>query len=120
MKAPFLMPLALAFLAMASPNAFAHTHVRATSIADNAVLAEAPSSLTVAFTEPAAIANVQLAAGADAPAALDFQPPPGFSASYQIPLPHLASGAYAVSWRMIARDGHVMNGVVHFTVRTGS
>ena len=116
MKSKLLVPMALAFLALAAPAAFAHTHVRTTSIADNAVLASAPAKFTVAFTEPAAIANVTLATGAAAPAPLNYTPPPGFAASYQIPLPHLDAGAYTLGWRMIARDGHVMNGVVHFTV----
>ncbi|HWA23723.1 MAG TPA: copper resistance CopC family protein [Caulobacterales bacterium] len=116
MKTKLLVPVALAFFAATAPAAFAHTHVRTTSIADNAALTAPPADFTVAFTEPAAIANVTLATGAGAPAPLNYQPPAGFAASYQIPLPHLDAGAYTLAWRMIARDGHVMNGTVHFTI----
>jgi methionine-rich copper-binding protein CopC len=116
MKFRFILPVALALLAATSPAAFAHTHIRATSIADNAVVAQSPANFTVAFTEPAAIANLTLTTTADAPVALSYQPPQGFATSYQIPMPHLDAGAYVISWRMIARDGHVMNGVVHFSI----
>ncbi len=98
-----------------APIAFAHTHVRTTSIADNATVSPAPDAFTVAFTDPAAIANVHLTKeGAEIP--LAFAPPQTMAASYRIPLPSLAAGAYEITWRMIARDGHVMNGVVHFRV----
>ena len=116
-KSP-LRPLALA-LAMAigfASAAEAHTHVRATSIIDNARLTAAPANFTVAFTDPAGIANVSLVTAAGAAVPLAFQPPHDMAATYTIPLPTLAPGAYVISWRMIARDGHVMNGVVHFAV----
>ena len=47
---------------------------------------------------------------------LAYQPPHDMGTSYTVPLPTLAQGAYVLSWRMIARDGHVMNGVVHFSI----
>ena len=108
--------IAAVLLAIGSPAAFAHTHVRSTSIADNARLAQAPSSFTVTFSEAAGLANVALTSAAGAPVALSYQPPRTMAASYTIPLPTLAPGAYILSWRTIADDGHVMNGGVHFSI----
>ena len=116
MKSRLVLPLAVALLALSAAPAFAHTHVRAISIAENAIFAAPPTNFTVAFTEPAAIANVTLASGSGEPAPLNYHAPSGFAASYQIPLPPLGPGAYTLAWRMIARDGHVMNNAVHFSV----
>jgi methionine-rich copper-binding protein CopC len=33
-----------------------------------------------------------------------------------VPLPPLTPGAYLVAWRVISDDGHVMAGVLHFTL----
>jgi copper resistance protein C len=110
--------IAAALLAIGAPAAFAHTHVRSTSIAENAQLAQAPASFTVTFSEAAGLANVTLTNAAGAAVAINYQPPQTMAASYTIPLPNLAPGAYALSWRTIAKDGHVMNGGVHFSIGT--
>ena len=102
-----------------APLASAHTHVRSTSIADNAVVSP-PDAFTVVFSEPAAIASVGVTNAQGGQVPLAFTPPAAMAASYTIPLPALAPGAYVISWRTIAHDGHVMNGAVHFTVRAPS
>jgi hypothetical protein len=110
-----LAALTTATLAFA-PTAFAHTHVAAMSIAENATLATAPSDFTVTFSAQTGLANVALANAAGQAIALDYTPPRQMAASYTIPLPRLAPGAYTLSWRTIAHDGHAMPGQVHFTI----
>lgn len=104
----------MALVAIAAP-ALAHTSVTAMSIAENAALTSAPSEFTVTFSAPTGLANVALTNAAGQAIALDT-PTRQMAASYTIPLPRLAPGAYTLSWRTIARDGHAMPGQVRFTI----
>lgn len=102
-------------IAAASP-ALAHTAVRETSIAENAALSTPPSNFTVTFSAATGLANVTLTNAAGRDIALDYTPPHAMATTFTIPLPTLAPGAYTISWRTMARDGHVMPGAIHFTV----
>lgn len=106
---------ALLPIAAASP-AMAHTTVRETSIADNATLSAPPTSFTVTFSTATGLANVTLTNAAGREIALDYAPPRAMATSFTVPLPALARGAYAISWRTMAHDGHIMAGAIHFTV----
>ena len=105
----------LALAAIAAP-ALAHTSVTAMSIAENAALTSAPSEFAVTFSAPTGLANVALTNASGQAVTLDYTPPRQMAASYTIPLPRLAPGAYTLSWRTIARDGHAMPGQVRFTI----
>jgi methionine-rich copper-binding protein CopC len=102
-------------LVAASP-ALAHTAVRETSIIDNATLSAAPQNFTVTFSAATALANVTLTNAAGREIAIDYTPPHAMATTFTIPLPTLAPGAYTISWRTMAHDGHVMPGAIHFTV----
>lgn len=106
----FLLPL------VAAPLVLAHTAVRETSITDNATLSAAPENFTVTFSAATGLANVNLTNAAGRNIALDYAPPHAMATSFTIPLPTLAPGAYTISWRTMAHDGHVMPGAIHFTV----
>jgi|CXWL01.1.fsa_nt_gi methionine-rich copper-binding protein CopC len=105
-------------LLMAAP-AIAHTSVREMSIADNARLASAPENFTIVFSGPVGLANVTLTNTAGQNVPLTYTPSREMAASHTMPLPALQPGAYILSWRMIAHDGHAMPGAVHFTLTGG-
>lgn len=112
-----LLALAAALLPItAVQTALAHTAVRETSISDNATLAAPPTSFTVTFSAATGLANVTLTNAAGREIALDYASPRTMATSFTIPLPALAPGAYTISWRTMAHDGHVMPGAIHFTV----
>jgi methionine-rich copper-binding protein CopC len=113
--------LLLAFVTISLPivavsPALAHTAVRETSITDNATLAAAPTNFAVTFSAATGLANVTLTNAAGREIALDYTPPRAMTTTFTIPLPTLAPGAYTISWRTMAHDGHVMPGAIHFTV----
>lgn len=115
-----LISLAAASLPLlAAAPALAHTSVREMSIAENARLASAPESFTIVFSGPVGLANVTLTSASGQAVPLAFTPSRDMAASHTIPLPPLAPGAYTLSWRTIARDGHAMPGAVHFTLAAG-
>ena len=103
----------------ASPTAFAHNHVHKTSITENAQLAASPAKFTVDFESKTTLARVVLTDAAGKAVPLAYVPPRKSAASYSIPLPKLPVGVYVLSWRTIARDGHAMPGMVHFTITGG-
>ena len=109
--AAILLPL------VAAPLALAHTAVREASITDNATLTAAPENFTVTFSAATGLANVTLTNAAGREIALDYTPPHTMATTFTIPLPALAPGAYTLSWRTMAHDGHVMPGAIHFTVQ---
>lgn len=116
----FLISLAAASLPLlAVAPALAHTSVREMSIADNAQLTSAPRNFTIVFSRPVGLANVTFTDAAGQAVPLTFTPSHDMAASHTIPLPSLRPGAYTLSWRTIAHDGHAMPGAVHFTLAAG-
>lgn len=116
MKRLLLALAAISLPLVATAPARAHTAVRETSIADNATLSAAPENFTVTFSAATGLANVTLTNAAGRNVALDYTPPRVMATTFTIPLPTLAPGAYTISWRTMAHDGHVMPGAIHFTV----
>lgn len=116
MKRLLLALVAISLPLVAASPAIAHTAVRETSITDNSTLAAAPENFTVTFSAATGLANVTLTNAAGRVIALDYTPPRAMATTFTIPLPTLAPGAYTISWRTMAHDGHVMPGAIHFTV----
>lgn len=116
MKGLMLSLVALSLPIVAVSPALAHTAVRETSITDNATFSAPPANFTVTFSAATGFANVTLTNAAGREIALDYTPPRTMTTTFTIPLPRLAPGAYTISWRTMAHDGHVMPGAIHFTV----
>jgi copper transport protein len=95
--------------------ALAHAHLVRSSPAENAILDMAPPAATLVFAEPVTLTavNIESAAGART----SVKPlPANPTAEVSVALPTLATGRYKLSWRAVSDDGHVMSGVIHFTV----
>ena len=116
MKRLVMALVAISLPLIAASPALAHTAVRETSIIDNAMLSAAPVSFTVTFSAATGLAHVTLTNAAGRNIALDYTPPRAMATTFTIPLPTLTPGAYTISWRTMAPDGHVMPGAIHFTV----
>ncbi|MEQ1808621.1 MAG: copper resistance CopC family protein [Terricaulis sp.] len=116
MKRLLFALVAISLPIVAVSPALAHTAVRETSITDNATLAAAPTNFTVTFSAATGLANVTLTNAAGRNIALDYTPPHVMATTFTVPLPTLAPGAYTITWRTMAHDGHVMPGAIHFTV----
>lgn len=118
MTTRFFAALILGLGLFASP-ALAHGGMVVTSIQNQAKLAVAPTSLKVTFEHDSAITSVTLMTDAKKQIAVDFKPSKEMNKVYTIPLPQLGKGAYILSWKSVAKDGHAMPGAIRFTV-TGS
>lgn len=115
MKNKLLTLMLTAALLGASP-AFAHGGMMETSIHDKASLAQAPAEFKVTFQHESAITSLMLMDANKKMIAVDFKPSKTMGTEFTIPLPTLAKGAYTLSWKSMARDGHAMPGAVRFTV----
>lgn len=101
--------------------AFAHVSLKASNIAAGAIIEALPQTFVIAFSQPVGLAFFAIETdkgGADkgAPVTLDYAPPKGMQAKFDIPLPRLSPGAYVAKWRTISKDGHAMAGEIRFTL----
>ncbi|MCG0239494.1 MAG: copper resistance protein CopC [Firmicutes bacterium] len=107
----------LLLFASAAGTAQAHAGLEESVPADGAVLSAPPPEVRVTFTEPLEFELSTLTL-VDA----QGQPVPGTTQAaagdriLTLRLPPLPSGAYRVLWRILARDGHVTEGSIGFTV----
>ena len=103
----------------ASPVA-AHAFLESSDPAANAVLPNAPQSVTLTFTEPleTSYSRAELfdQAGAEVPGASSTIGPDPRSMTVEIP-PGLANGTYSLLWRTLSTvDGHTAQGYLPFTI----
>lgn len=109
------LALASAVLALAG-IAQAHTHLASATPADNSVVASPPTRIVLHFSEPTRLTALTIQKeGEKGPKHISALPTDA-SASLSIPIEPLAPGKYAISWRAVGDDSHLMSGMFHFTV----
>ncbi|MEX5631508.1 copper resistance CopC family protein [Parafrankia sp. FMc2] len=106
---------ALTVTALGSP-AWAHTALTASDPAAGATLDTVPGQLSLTFSGlvRADGSTVTVTGGAGAPVTVGA--PSAADTTLTVPVTGLAGGGYQVVWRVIAGDGHAMNGEFSFTV----
>ena len=95
--------------------AHAHATLVSSEPADGAVIAAAPSRLTLTFNEPVAPLALRLLAPNDTSTVV--QATAERETSLVITLPsRLSNGTHVLSWRVVSLDGHPIGGTVVFSV----
>jgi hypothetical protein len=113
MKIPSL--LSILALVLFGVTAHAHAHLQKSSPADNSVITAPPPILELHFSEPARLTALSIQKGEEPKQ--NLAPLPATAAQQvTVPLPPLTPGTYWVVWRVISDDGHVMAGVLRFTL----
>lgn len=97
-------------------GAHAHTHLKMSMPAENAVLEASPAEIMLHFSEPTRLTALSIQKDGENAQQSVAALPKDVSAALKCPLPALAPGRYAVNWRAVGGDNHVMSGVLHFTV----
>lgn len=104
-------------LLLFSSALFAHTGMQSTIPTNNAVLQEAPKTLSLTFKAAVRLMKVGLRDNKLEPVILDFKPTAQPAKSFFIDLPKLTTvGTYNASWMVMGKDGHKMKGNFIFTV----
>lgn len=112
---------ALGFALIGTVPALAHAHLLGETPADKAVLATAPTVLTLKFSEGVALkfSGVKVTGPGHALVSLGTESlDPTDDALLTVPLMGtLVPGPYTVAWHALSTDGHKTTGTYDFTVK---
>ena len=100
---------------MLTSLATAHTTIRSTVPANEAVLRQSPAVIEVAFEHIAQLTSVTVVVDGQEPRKLGFAPL-GNAFNFTLANPRLAPGRNEVHWKGLSSDGHVIDGTLVFTV----
>lgn len=109
--------VALAALGLAAPAAQSHSELSSSSPADGAVLASAPTTIRMSFSEGILprFSSIILTVEQDAPRAL---PVAVHNQTMTAAVPSgLPAGQWVATYRVVSVDGHPISGTVVFTLR---
>jgi copper resistance protein C len=108
-------------LLLTAPPASAHDALVSTAPADGTTLDTAPTSIVLTFEEPPLTIGMGVAVTAPDGSPVEAGKPTLAGSVITSTLPRLtATGQYAVSWRIVADDGHPVTGTFHFTLAVTS
>ena len=108
-------------LAIAMPNATAHTELISTIPAAASVVSEKPQKIVLAFSEAPILAGSFIQIEQPSGEVLGKEKPQLAGASLVIPwLTSIKPGVVIVRWRAVADDGHVSIGSFDFTYQKAS
>ena len=106
-------------LLLISSALFAHTTMKSTIPANNAVLEEPPKTLSLTFKAEVRLMKIGLRDTNLEAVMVDFKPTPKAAKSFIIDLPELTTaGTYNASWMAMGKDGHKMKGNFVFMVNS--
>ncbi|MGA1754817.1 MAG: copper resistance CopC/CopD family protein [Ilumatobacteraceae bacterium] len=104
---------------MSFGSASAHASLESSEPAPSAVLEASPSAIRLEFTEavtPASDAVVVYDSDGDAIRSGDARLGKSSTSIVLDDLPELSDGLYAVAWRVVSSDGHLVQGAYTFTI----
>jgi len=108
----------LAILLCMPLAALAHTTLSTSTPKDGAELQESPPTIEIQFKDAAKLTAVTITNDADKNARrLEFAAGPKPN-TFVVAKPMLAAGTNEVKWTALSKDGHVMSGKLHFTVKS--
>ena len=97
-------------------TANAHAHLQTSSPADHSVITTSPANLELTFSELAQLTSLSIRKDKEERQSLKSLPATA-ALKMSVALPLLTPGNYEVVWRVLSDDGHVMAGVLHFTLK---
>lgn len=111
----FLSILAIMSIALTSVVQ-AHTHLKSSQPADNSTLSRLPTDVVLEFSEAVQVTSLTLQKNDED--ARDLGPLPNAAATrVTVPMPTVAAGEYAVKWRAVGEDNHLVSGEFLFTYK---
>lgn len=101
--------------------AAAHADLVSSDPADGAILATAPSAITLTFSDPLFVDGVQMSLVTEEGTVVPSDPPTVDETTASLPWPAAAGpGSYEVGFRVVSADGHPVSGAISFTVQAGA
>ena len=96
-------------------TAQAHAHLEKSTPADGSTQGTAPAAVEMTFSEAARLTALSIQRDQEPKQAVKELPAVA-DKTLRVALPALAPGAYTLTWRVVAGDGHVSSGAVHFKI----
>ena len=96
--------------------AIAHSPLKSTTPANEAIIAQAPNEIRLDFGKTIRLTRLAVAHADDKKMKLDFSGNDGFKKLYLVPFEGMGTGKYLIEWRGLGEDGHALNGTFSFTV----
>ena len=115
-----IIPSAIVAALVLPGAAFAHATLLKTIPTNGAVLASAPTAVTVVFDDSVRVAKGNAAVDNATQGSVLAGTATARGRELTIPLKPLADGAYSVRWSIVSDDGHREEGVLAFAVGAGS
>lgn len=106
--------LALTALFITQP-AWSHTKVKTSTLENGKTYQTLPEVIDLVFAQKVGLIALSLETEDGLEVPLSFDRPKGMHTSFAIPKPAFVSGTYVLKWRVMAKDGHVLNGEIAFT-----
>jgi methionine-rich copper-binding protein CopC len=104
-------------MAFVAAGAMAHSPLNATTPANEATIAAAPTELMLDFKGEVRLTKVSMTHAPHDSIDLDLSSNKGFITDYSVPMEGMGNGAYVIDWRGLGKDGHPMKGSFTFTVQ---
>ena len=109
--------IAAALLGLAiSVSSWAHVGLTQAVPVKDAMLMQSPEEISLTFSGEVRLIRLSLSTESESPIEFGFEPNIDPQATYQWPLPTLASGKFGVRWIALGKDGHKMSGQYQFAV----
>ena len=96
--------------------AIAHSPLKSTTPADNAVIFETPTEVLFDFKGDIRLTRVTITHADNDAIKMDISGHDGFIKNYAIPIESVGFGIYVIDWRGLGADGHALNGKFSFLV----
>ena len=97
-------------------GAVAHSPLKSTIPADNAVISEVPTEVLLDFKGDIRLTRVTIKHADNDAIKMDISGHDGFIKNYAIPIENTGFGIYVIDWRGLGADGHALNGKFSFLV----
>jgi methionine-rich copper-binding protein CopC len=110
----FVSPIAIGLCLFASA-AQAHSHLESSTPKEGSTVTAAPSSIELKFSEAVRVTALSIQKGEEKPRPLSPLPDKP-TEKVSVAVPALDPGKYAVNYRVVSDDNHIMAGTLHFTV----
>src|SRR3954471_5670687 len=109
--------LAIAIALVPAGTASAHAELEGSTPADGSIVAQAPRSVTLTFSEGVSVRPDGVRVVDADGTRVDTSHAAASSSVVRVPLKgNLAKGSYLVSWRVISADGHPVRGAFSFSI----
>ena len=96
--------------------AIAHSPLKSTTPANDAIIAQAPNEIRLDFGKDIRLTRLAVTHADDKKMKLDLSGHDGFKTLYLVPFEGTSTGNYLIEWRGLGADGHALNGAFSFTV----